>query len=139
MPLSSCAVISWPLRSKAPLYPSLGHREKQQPSSKPQQSFSFILACSPSPPHAVPSTAPNSSICPAGCWQEATAVSLLPNFDWPASSSHSRVLHFFLAFFRRHLRGNGNHFGSDPGSFPFCAPADAHRENRVDEERRNLL
>ena len=74
--------------------------EQQQPSSKIQQSFSFILAYSSSPPHAVLSTAPNSSICPSGPWQEATAVFLKPNFlqpnfDWPTSSSHSRVVYFF--------------------------------------------
>lgn len=84
-----------PLLSKAPLYPRLGHGEQQPPPSKLQQSSSFILAYSPSPPHAVLSAAPNSSICPAGPWQEATAVFLQPNFDWPTSSSHSRVLYFF--------------------------------------------
>ena len=79
-------------------------REQQQPSSKLRQSFSFIPAYSPSPPHAVLSAAPNSSICPAGPWQEAAAVFLQPNFDWPTSSSHSRVLYFFpfLACTRLH-------------------------------------
>lgn len=93
--LLSFTLILWPLLSKAPLYPRLGHGEQRQPSSKLQQSLSFILAYSPSPPHAVLPAAPNSSICPAGLWQEATTVFLQPNFDWPTSSSHSRVLYFF--------------------------------------------
>ncbi len=88
-------LILWRLLSKAPLYPSLGLREQQQPSSNLQQSFSFILAYSPSPPHAVLSAAPNSSICPAGPWQEESVVFLQPNFDWLTSSSYPRVLYFF--------------------------------------------
>lgn len=86
-PLLCRNLVASPLKSST--------RSQQQPPSKLQQSLSFILAYSPSPPHAVLSAAPNSSICPAGPWQEATAVFLQPNFDWPTSGSHSRVLYFF--------------------------------------------
>lgn len=79
------------------------------------------------------------------CWVLARGNSSLP-------PTKLRLAHFKLSllgplflslpgmyqvtFFQRHLCGNGNNFGSDPGSSSFCAPADAHRENR--EERRNL-
>lgn len=59
----------------------------------PNYSNSEIFSASP--PHAVPAAAPTPPICPAGPWQAATAAFLQPNFDWPSSSSHSRVLYFF--------------------------------------------
>lgn len=100
------------------------HGQKQQPSAKLQQCLSISLACSPSALHAVPSAAPNPSICPTGCWQEATAVFLQPNLDWPTLSfffflSGGPSFHSFpcmdeVAFLQRHLHGNGNYSGSGP-------------------------
>lgn len=99
--------------------------QKQQPSAKLQQCLSISLACSPSALHAVPSAAPNPSICPTGRWQEATAVFLQPNLDWPTLSFFfffffrgGPSFHSFpcmdevAAFFQRHLHGNGNDSGS---------------------------
>lgn len=66
--------------------------------------FSFTPTYSPSLCHAVLSTASNSSIYHAGTWQEAATVLHWPNFDWPTSSTHSRVIYFFpfLAYTELH-------------------------------------
>lgn len=44
-----------------------------KPNYQTRQTPAISRACSPAALHAVPSAAPNPSIYPAGCWQEATA------------------------------------------------------------------
>lgn len=83
------------------------------------------------------STASNSSICPAGPWQEAATLFLWPNFDWPTSSSRSRVIYFFLFLACTKLHSSKRTYAAmeiilevAQALLLFCTPADAHRENK---------